>query len=172
MSSTDSGIPIEIADIAPEDLERAREMSYLEQRVSAITAIISMDVASEYGLNITDFLALGAIVDSDGLTPGDLATELGLTTGSITALLDRLERVGYVRRERSETDRRKVLIYPACERPEMLSNPFMDLTHPYCQHLETYTPEELDTVRRYLTNSHEMLRDFVVARRARRKEQG
>ena len=43
-------------------------------------------------------------------TPADLARHLGLSTASITALLDRLERSGHVRRERHPTDRRKILV--------------------------------------------------------------
>ena len=42
------------------------------------------------------------------MTAGQLATASGLTTGAITAVIDRLERAGYVRRERDAVDRRKV----------------------------------------------------------------
>ncbi|MEV4014323.1 MarR family transcriptional regulator [Nonomuraea angiospora] len=37
-------------------------------------------------------------------------TALGLTTGSVTALVDRLERLGYLARRPDPTDRRKSLI--------------------------------------------------------------
>jgi DNA-binding MarR family transcriptional regulator len=51
------------------------------------------------------------IVDYAGpITAGDLAKQSGLTTGAVTAVLDRLERKGYVRRTRDTADRRRVLI--------------------------------------------------------------
>jgi DNA-binding MarR family transcriptional regulator len=36
----------------------------------------------------------------------------GLTTGAITAMIDRLEKAGYVSRERDKEDRRKVFVVP------------------------------------------------------------
>jgi DNA-binding MarR family transcriptional regulator len=42
--------------------------------------------------------------------PSQLAVQLGLTTGSVTAMLDRLERLGYVTRSADPADRRKVVI--------------------------------------------------------------
>jgi DNA-binding MarR family transcriptional regulator len=41
---------------------------------------------------------------------GRLAEESGLTTGAVTAMIDRLEAMGYVRRIRDEEDRRRVLV--------------------------------------------------------------
>jgi DNA-binding MarR family transcriptional regulator len=44
------------------------------------------------------------------LTPRQLQERLGLTSGAITALIDRLERVGWVARAPPPTDRRSVLV--------------------------------------------------------------
>ena len=44
------------------------------------------------------------------MTAGRLAELTGLTTGAITGVVDRLEKAGLVRRERDESDRRKVFI--------------------------------------------------------------
>ena len=44
------------------------------------------------------------------MTAGRLAKATGLTTGAITSVIDRLERAGYARRVRDETDRRRVLV--------------------------------------------------------------
>ena len=42
--------------------------------------------------------------------PGDVARLTDLTTGGVTQALDRLEKAGYVRRDRNPEDRRSVLI--------------------------------------------------------------
>jgi DNA-binding MarR family transcriptional regulator len=44
----------------------------------------------------------------DVATAGELAAATGLTTGAITAVIDRLERAGYIRRRPDPADRRKV----------------------------------------------------------------
>ncbi|MFD3326923.1 MarR family winged helix-turn-helix transcriptional regulator [Streptomyces sp. NPDC058701] len=68
--------------------------------------------AGEQGLHATDIQALGAILDAPfPLTPGRLGQHLGITSGSVTACLDRLERAGHVRRVRDSADRRVVHLY-------------------------------------------------------------
>jgi DNA-binding MarR family transcriptional regulator len=44
-------------------------------------------------------------------TPGKLAECTGLTTGGVTVMLDRLEKAGFVKRERNPNDRRSVLVH-------------------------------------------------------------
>lgn len=60
----------------------------------------------------TDLNALGAIMDAsrsgEAMTPGRLSTQLQLSAPATSALLDRLEHAGHVRRVRSTTDRRRV----------------------------------------------------------------
>jgi DNA-binding IclR family transcriptional regulator len=43
------------------------------------------------------------------VTAGTIGEHTGLTTGAVTGLMDRLEKAGYVRRDRDPRDRRKVL---------------------------------------------------------------
>jgi DNA-binding MarR family transcriptional regulator len=62
------------------------------------------------GINRTDGRALDAIQEAGAMTPGEIARASGLTTGAVTAVLDRLERAGYVRRTRDSIDRRKVIV--------------------------------------------------------------
>ena len=67
------------------------------------------------GLGPSDSQFLGLLRLEGPLTPGRLAELTGLTTGSVTGVLDRLERGGFVRRERDAADRRKVLVTPVPE---------------------------------------------------------
>jgi DNA-binding MarR family transcriptional regulator len=61
------------------------------------------------GINRTDLNALNALEERP-LTAGQLAARLGVTPGSVTPLVDRLGRAGYVEREQDPADRRVVLV--------------------------------------------------------------
>src|SRR6476659_6065792 len=70
-------------------------------------------LAERMGLNGTDHRCLELVLgtSSEGpVTAGKLSELTGLTTGAITGVLDRLERAGFVRREKGVEDRRPVQI--------------------------------------------------------------
>ena len=67
-------------------------------------------VAERLGINRTDLNCIDIIERHGGVTAGELATEAGLTTGAVTAVIDRLERAGYALRVRDEEDRRRVKV--------------------------------------------------------------
>jgi DNA-binding MarR family transcriptional regulator len=66
--------------------------------------------AARLGVNRTDLHCLNAIENSGGLTAGRLASEVGLTTGAVTGVIDRLERAGFARRVADPDDRRRVKV--------------------------------------------------------------
>jgi DNA-binding MarR family transcriptional regulator len=80
------------------------------RRMTAQSVLISQAVSERFGLNSSDLECLDLALLSGGATAGEFAKVTGLTTGAITGVIDRLERAGYVRRERDPTDRRKVVV--------------------------------------------------------------
>lgn len=67
-------------------------------------------MARRFGLHPTDLEVLDIIFLRETVTAGELATATGLTSGSVTALVDRLVERGYVVRRRDAHDRRRMLI--------------------------------------------------------------
>jgi len=67
-------------------------------------------VARSHGITHTDLQALDNLSLHGGLTPGQLGARMLLTSGAITALADRLERLGWVTRERHPSDRRSTVL--------------------------------------------------------------
>jgi DNA-binding MarR family transcriptional regulator len=67
-------------------------------------------VATRVGLNSTDLECLDLLYLAGVTTAGTLAKHTGLTSGATTAVIDRLERAGFVKRRRDATDRRCVLV--------------------------------------------------------------
>ncbi|MHB8220400.1 MAG: MarR family winged helix-turn-helix transcriptional regulator [Acidimicrobiales bacterium] len=67
-------------------------------------------VADRMGLHRTDLRCLEIAARAGGLSAGELAAHAGLSTSAVTSVVDRVERLGFVRRARDVTDRRRVLV--------------------------------------------------------------
>jgi DNA-binding MarR family transcriptional regulator len=80
------------------------------RRSQAATDRFDQAVADAVGLNRTDMRCLDVLQLEGRVTAGRLADATGLTTGAMTAALDRLEKLGLVRRVRDTVDRRRVLV--------------------------------------------------------------
>src|ERR1700727_2745754 len=91
------------------ELERQIGME-LSREIGARTILFHQAVANIVGVWVRDMKCMDYVAGGGDVTAGDLARMTGLTTGAITAAIDRLEKAGLARRERSETDRRKVFI--------------------------------------------------------------
>lgn len=104
-------------------------------------------VADLLGINQTDFRCVDIIQRRERITAGDLAREAGLTTGAVTAVIDRLERAGYARRIADASDRRRVLVEIT---PELLARTekyYAPLAEAAYAAFENYTDEQLELVR-------------------------
>jgi DNA-binding MarR family transcriptional regulator len=72
--------------------------------------LLQQAAAERLGINATDLNCLNVVALTGSMTAGELARATGLTTASITGVLDRLEDSGFVRRERDAQDRRRVIV--------------------------------------------------------------
>lgn len=66
--------------------------------------------AAELQLGPSDIVALGHLYQGGPMTPRDLADTLDMTSGTVTALLDRVEKAGFLVRSTNPGDRRSLLI--------------------------------------------------------------
>ena len=64
-----------------------------------------------FGLTYTQYLTLLVLWESDGMTIKDIGERLHLGTGTLTPMIKRMEANGWVKKERSATDQRKVAVY-------------------------------------------------------------
>src|SRR5581483_268713 len=106
---------IEILSERPmDDQDPALGLVHLLRAVTVELDLFAAEFAGNNGLHPTDVRALIQLLDADRAavtaTPGWLAAQLGLNSASTTALIDRLERLGLVRRARDTHDRRRVLL--------------------------------------------------------------
>jgi DNA-binding MarR family transcriptional regulator len=80
------------------------------RRTGSLMQLVGQAAADRIGINATDLNCLNILSFSGHMTAGELARATGLTTASITGVIDRLEEAGYVSRERDPHDRRRVVV--------------------------------------------------------------
>jgi DNA-binding MarR family transcriptional regulator len=99
---------IKIRDVATtaELLAALRRFGLEDDRFDAI-------VARHFGVGAAEFKAMDHLQAAGSVTPGQLADRMALSSGAVTALIDRLERLGWVRREPHPYDRRSVIVRKA-----------------------------------------------------------
>ena len=150
-----------------ENLEALRQAVGAETQ-SLQSAVDAFDEAAAdvLGVNRTDLRCLEAIFQGDRLTPGVLGPALGLTTGSVTAMLDRLERLGYLTRSSDPSDRRKVVVGITEEAARKVWDLYGPIVAEGGEFVKEYTAEELTVLTGYLRRSRELYERHLTRARA------
>ena len=92
-------------------------------------------------------------------TPTQLAGMLGMGTGAVTQVIDRLEDAGYARRVREAKDRRSVSIELVPEKARQAGAFYSTLQHDAAQLTGRYDDHDLALIVDYLTRANDILRD-------------
>lgn len=131
-------------------------------------AVLFQDaVARSVGLNGTDLQAVGLLMSSGPTTPGELAARTGLTAGgAVTAMIDRLERAGYVTRTRDDADRRRVIVTANPEPVLAGVGPvYARVAQRWNEYLATLTDEQIEFAGDLLAEAAEINREQIEALR-------
>jgi DNA-binding MarR family transcriptional regulator len=126
------------------------------RRFAAHSVLLHSAIAEALGLHVTDLRALWLLGEAPR-TAGELAEELGLTSAAITALVDRLERNGYVTRQRNNSDRRKVTIEADPERLHEVASHYQSQGHAMTEVLDAYSETEFAAIIDFLTRTADVL---------------
>ncbi|MGW7358021.1 MarR family winged helix-turn-helix transcriptional regulator [Streptomyces sp. NPDC054802] len=150
MHRTETPLPTLAAEV-PIGLQ---EFAVLLRRMNGEFNRIAQEFARAQGLHLTDVQALIAVLDNDEdagpMTPGRLRKQLNLTSGAMTACLDRLEKAGHLRRVRAADDRRVVHLYYAEAAKGVARDYFRPLARGTDAARGRFTEEELRVVARFL----------------------
>jgi DNA-binding MarR family transcriptional regulator len=126
------------------------------RKITAQSVLISDLVATRVGLNSTDLECLDLLYLAGATTAGTLAKRTGLTTGATTAVIDRLERAGFVRRRRDADDRRKVLVEVIAAGPSRIAPLYARLAAQLDELNREYTDRQLAVVVEYLSRAMQL----------------
>jgi DNA-binding MarR family transcriptional regulator len=130
---------------------------------STLTVLRHARIAERMGLSGTDHKAFDLVSQAEGpLTAGRIAELTGLSTGAVTGVVDRLEKVGLVRRVRDLEDRRKVLVEVVPGAAERFAPLFESAFGALRDTLEQFSPAERKVIERYQNVILEQLRAEVM----------
>ena len=126
-------------------------------------------VAAHLGINRTDLRCLDVLLQELGAeaTPGQLGARLGLTTGSVTAMLDRLAKLGYVTRSPDPADRRKVVVRPTETILARTAEIYGPLAAEGGELLAAYTAQELELIADFMRRSRALQQAHLERLRGR-----
>ncbi|MCI2419001.1 MarR family transcriptional regulator [Saccharopolyspora sp. K220] len=153
-----------------DDQDPALQLVHLLREVTVELDRFAAEFADGNGLHPTDVRALIHLLDAGRAgvtaTPGWLGTQMGVNSASTTALIDRLERLGLVRRAPDTRDRRRVLLIVEDKAVDLGWSFFGPLINEMIAAMRSFDETELATVRRFLL----VMRDAAVAERQDRQD--
>ncbi len=145
--------------------ERARvsasEASWALRDANRAAAEVDQVLARRIGMRRLDYDALGHVMTGGHqVGPKQLSERLGISTGSATELVDRLERSGHLLRGPGARDRRRVSLQPTAPAVDRILGELAPLFAALDELADRFTPAELDAIVRYLRGAAAILRDI------------
>ncbi len=148
---------------SPERARLAIEFAAAVRKTGSLMQLVGQFAADRIGINATDLNCLNILSFSGQMTAGELAKATGLTTASITGVLDRLEEAGYVRRERDSKDRRRVVVHLVLDKALANVAPlFMPMAHDWQRMVADYTDDELRLIVEFYGGMEQVIRDHII----------
>lgn len=157
---------------SPRGAELLEGLALAGRQLSTATIMFHQAIADRLGLNVTDHKCMDLLLMNGSLTAGELAGMTGLTTGAITAVIDRLEKGGFVRREDDPRDRRRVIVQVVAKRCRDIERLFEPFAATFAKLCGRYKDEELVVILDFMTRSRDELHQSTLELRQPRSPAG
>lgn len=129
--------------------------------------LLDQAFADFVGINRTDTRCLDIVHQSGPMAAGELARQAGLTTGAVTAVIDRMEKAGLLQRAFDPADRRKVLVDVTPDAERLADEVYGPLAQAGRTHLAALTDEQILTIVAFLDVSRHITVEHAEAVRNR-----
>jgi DNA-binding MarR family transcriptional regulator len=132
------------------------------RRMGAQSVLASDVIAGAFGLHKTDLESLDLIYLRGGAcSAGELSKATGLSSGSTTALIDRLVEAGYVVREADPKDRRRQIVRIQEKAIEPIKAVYAPMQAEMFKLWSSYTAKDLEVVHDFITRSTQLQAECV-----------
>jgi DNA-binding MarR family transcriptional regulator len=128
----------------------ADDITWATRRLDIAMSRLLVAFAREVGIGVPELLALEHLDAAGGLGPSDLARRLQMSTGSVTALVDRLEASGHAVRAPHPSDRRRVVVSRTAKADEDLAREVAPRTAEICELAASLSEQERAAVGLFL----------------------
>ncbi len=133
------------------------------RRTGSLMQLMGQAAADRIGINATDLNCLNILSFSGHMTAGELARATGLTTASITGVIDRLEEAGYVTRERDPRDRRRVVVTLSLDKAmRNVASVFLPVLRDWRELATGYSDDELRLIVDFYARMEQVFRNHLV----------
>lgn len=127
------------------------------RKFSTSIVLFNEGLASNLHLNATDLRCRELLSHTGPITAGKLSKLTHLTTGAITGVIDRLEKVNLVERIQDPNDRRRVIIQPVYDRDDELAELFKPLSDSLSNIFNQYDDKELTLLFKFWNDINELI---------------
>ena len=134
------------------------ELARVGRANSDATVLFHATMAELLGLHPTDYKAMSILERLGPLSAGEIAQHSGLATASVTNLIDRLERKGFVRRMADPQDRRRILVQAVTDRVSSARTAFASTRRSLARMFDRYSKGDLEVIADFLARNAERLR--------------
>lgn len=119
-------------------------------------------LARRMGLRPADYAAMShAIAAEHPVGPAELSEHLGMSTGSATELVDRLESAGHLHRQPHPNDRRRVVLVPEPGSVRRMLGTLRPLVEELDELAGTFEPAEQEAIRRFLRGAENLIAGYA-----------
>jgi len=147
----------------PERAELEAAFAAAMRQTGALMQLMGQAAADRVGINATDLNCLNILSFRGQMTAGELARETGLTTASITGVVDRLAEAGYVTRERDPHDRRRVVVKLVLDRAMRdVASVFLPMLRDWRDMAARYSDDELRLIIDFYARMEQVFRAHLA----------
>lgn len=140
-----------------ENKSKPKRQVVIDSRENGISYTLFRNaIGKKLGLNITDFEGLDLIFFRGVTTPSELSKYTGLSSGSTTVMIDRLEKSGLVKRQNNPDDRRGILVVITEQAACKVGPLFTSVRVAQSEMLASYSLQELEILSDYFKRSAAM----------------
>lgn len=123
------------------------------RELSVQLTLLNRQVSARAGLKDVDLECLDLITRHSPISPSGLARLAGLHPATLTGVLDRLERGGWIVRRRDAADRRAVMLVGQRDRNGEIFHLYAGMNQAMDELCAGYTQEQLDAIADFLTRT-------------------